>query len=212
MMRSLALFGAGSALAVDVEESCRRNGINLRVLVRNTEHTAHPDVEAPSITLEEITDDLIGTEWLIPLFTPANRKKAWQHATSLGLNSFASLLDASSVYPSRLSVEEGVYVNSGCTIGACSRLGRFSLINRGCSVGHHLSLGAFSSIGPGAVLAGEVTVEEEVMIGAGAIILPTVRIGARARIGAGAVVRKDVPPGALVAAPDARVLLRTRGG
>jgi serine O-acetyltransferase len=62
---------------------------------------------------------------------------------------------------------------------------------------------------PEAGAAIRIVVEDGVVIGAHAQLLPlrgTLRIGRNARIGAGAIVTKDVPPGATVVSPPARII------
>jgi hypothetical protein len=132
---------------------------------------------------------------LLPLFSPRNRRSAWQHALSFGATEFPALLDPTAILPRRIDIDQGVYINAGCTLGAASRLGRFALVNRGACLGHHLNLGAFASIGPGAVVAGQVTIGDNAMIGAGAVILPGITIGAGCVVGAGVVIDSDVPDG-----------------
>jgi sugar O-acyltransferase (sialic acid O-acetyltransferase NeuD family) len=193
---SVTLFGIGSQVVVDVEESCARAGWPIAACVRNASGPAHT---APHRTVTEAGPDTrLDGPVLLPLFSPANRRTAWEDAVSRGARRFPSLIDPTTILPNRIAIEEGVYVNAGCVLGAASRLGRFAFINRGASLGHHLELGEFASIGPGVVIAGSVVIGADCMVGAGAIILPNVRIGAGAVIGAGSVVRRDVPAGAKV--------------
>jgi serine O-acetyltransferase len=68
---------------------------------------------------------------------------------------------------------------------------------------------------PAAGAATRIVVEDGVVIGAHAQLLPlrgTLRIGRNARIGAGAVVTEDVPPGATVVSPPARIVERPAPG
>ncbi|MDR3531491.1 MAG: DapH/DapD/GlmU-related protein [Rhodopila sp.] len=192
-MTSVTLFGVGSPVVVDIEESCRRAGWSIQMGIRNVPATAHV---SGSVPVQSLTDDLtLPGPVLLPLFSPANRRFAWRQATSLRAVHFPALLDPTAILPGYLDVGEGVYVNAGCTLGAASRLGRFAFVNRGACLGHHLDLGEFASIGPGAVVAGQVTIGADAMIGAGAVILPGMTIGAGAVVGAGVVVDADVPAG-----------------
>jgi UDP-3-O-[3-hydroxymyristoyl] glucosamine N-acyltransferase len=194
-MTTVTLFGVGSPIVVDVEESCWRAGWSILAGISNV---AAPSWVSDAVPVRTVTPDLALTgPVLVPLFSPVNRRIALHQAVSLGANLFPPLIDPTAVLPRRIEIEEGVYINAGCTIGAASRFGRFSFVNRGACLGHHLRLGAFASIGPGAVIAGQVTIGEGAMIGAGAVILPGVRIGDDAVVGAGVVADADVPDGAM---------------
>jgi hypothetical protein len=195
-MRQVTLFGAGSPVIVDVEESCARRGWDIAAVVRNMAAPVHSGF--PGMVVDSADVALAGHAVLVPLFTPANRRHALQHAQALGATEFPVLVDPTSILPQRIEIAEGSYINAGCTLGAASRIGRFVFVNRGCCLGHHLELDDFASIGPGVVLAGQVSVGAAAMIGAGAVILPGIRIGAGAVVGAGTVVVRDVAPGASV--------------
>jgi bifunctional N-acetylglucosamine-1-phosphate-uridyltransferase/glucosamine-1-phosphate-acetyltransferase GlmU-like protein len=191
---SVTLFGVGSPIVVDVEESCLRAGWSIEMAVRNV---PPPVYVSDVLSVREVTPGLVlSGPVLLPLFSPANRRFAWEQAVSLGASAFPALVDPTAILPRRIEIGEGVYINAGCTLGAASRLGRFAFVNRGACLGHHLALGAFASIGPGAVIAGQVTIGDDAMIGAGAVILPGITIGAGAVVGAGVVVDADVPEGA----------------
>ena len=194
-MAHVTLFGVGSPIIVDVEESCLRAGWTISVGIQNVPSFVHA---SDSVPIRVVTPELrVAGPVVLPLFSPANRRSAWQHAGSLGATEFPALLDPTAILPRRIDIGEGVYINAGCTLGACARLGRFALINRGACLGHHLELGEFASIGPGAVIAGQVTIGDGAMIGAGAVILPGINIGAGCVVGAGVVIDADVPPGAM---------------
>ena len=193
-MVSVVLFGVGSPLVVDYEESCARRGWAIAAGVRNVPGPAFTSADVPLVEAEVPVTSPV----LVPLFTPGNRMFAQRQAASLGATEFPALTDPTSILPRRIEVGEGCYVNAGCVFGACAVLGRFVLVNRGARLGHHLSAGDFVSIGPGAVIAGQVTIDAAAMLGAGAVVLPGVRIGAGAVIAAGAIVSRDVPPGATV--------------
>ena len=198
------LFGAGSPVIVDIEESCRRAGWRVAAIVRNV---AAPDqAGAASLLIDLAAASPLRLPVLVPLFNPDNRRHAAAEATAHGATEFPALVDPTAILPARLDLGAGVYVNAGCTIGAASRLGRFAFVNRGAVLGHHLDLGDFASIGPGVVVAGQVTIGEGAQLGAGAVVAPGVRIGAGARVAPGTVVRRDVAAGETVAGNPARTV------
>jgi len=78
----LVLYGVGSPIVVDVEESARRAGIEIVAAVHNvpgasmmldpTRLVAHTAVPAEALDLP----------FLVPLFTPQNRQRASDEATA----------------------------------------------------------------------------------------------------------------------------------
>lgn len=189
----VVLFGVGSPIVVDVEESAERAGWTIPRAVRNVAGPVHSD---PAIPVVEPDDrSWIEHGVLLPLFRPANRRLAHDDARAHGASRFPTLIDQTSILPRRMDIGDGVYINAGCVLGSASRIGDHAFINRGARLGHHLELGRFASIGPGVVVAGQVRIGDGAMIGTGAVILPGVTIGADAVVGAGTVVRADVAPG-----------------
>ena len=200
MREPVVLFGAGSAVIVEVEESCRRLGRPVAAIVQNTADPTWAQDSSLVVPLDGLDSRLFEYDVLVPLFRPANRRTAVAQVRQLGVRRFASVLDPTSILPAHLGLGEGIYINAGCVIGACSELGPFAFVNRGCSLGHHLSLGEFVSLGPGVVIAGQVTIGAGAMIGAGAVLLPKITVGADAVVAAGVVVSRDVPAGAVLRA------------
>lgn len=204
MTKPIVLFGAGSPLIVDYEETCDRLAVTVASIIRNI---ACEDMALNAdkiIAVADMPPELLSLPFAIPLFSPANRRSAYRQASALGVASFATLIDPTAIVPHHLDVAQGTFVNAGVVLGASSSLSEFSLVNRGAVLGHHLRMGAYSSIGPGVVLAGQVTIESDVLIGAGATILPGVRVGQHAVVGAGSVVTRDVAPFTVVAGNPAR--------
>lgn len=205
-MTRAVLYGTGSALIVDFEESLRRAGIFLAAGVRNREGTCWLGDQSVGIRVEELTEDLLRLPFLVPLFVPSNRRTAWMEASERGFLHPLTLTDPTAVVPSSLRLGLGSYVAAGTTMGAMSTLGACSLINRGACLGHHFQSGEFVSIGPGAVVAGLVTVGSGTLIGAGAVLLPKVTVGSGCVVAAGAVVTRDVPDCCLVVGSPARIV------
>lgn len=208
MMTDIVLFGAGSAVIVDVEQSCRRLGLAVAAVIRNREGPVFASRPEQVVAAAAAPPALFALGVALPLFTPANRQAALAEASALGARHFPALLDPSCILPDDLAAEEGVYLNAGSVLGAASRLGRFAFVNRGCALGHHLVLEPFAAIGPGVVAAGGVVVGEAALVGTAAVLAPGVRIGAGATVCAGSVVVRDVAPGTTVAGNPARAIRR----
>jgi len=204
-MSGVVIYGTGSPILVDVEESLRRAGIPVRAGVRNRECESYLSGDSPAFAPDAVPAELKKLPFLVPLFTPGHRREAAREAEELGFSEPFGLIDPTVPVPSVLRYEGGLYVNAGCTLGAASEFGAFVFINRGASVGHHSRLDRFVSIGPGAVLAAFVTMGKGAVVGAGAVVLPKITIGENAVVGAGAVVTHDVPAHCLVLGNPARI-------
>ena len=207
-MSGIVLFGAGSPVCADVAETCRRNGLPIAAAIRNVPGAVYVDGPVPVLDVSEIPPGIAALPFLLPLFSPANRRSALAAATDCGFRDPARLVDCTAIVASDCRLENGVYINAACVVGSGSTMQRFAFCNRGANVGHHCQIGAFVSIGPGAVLSGLVTVGDDSLIGAGAVILPKVRIGAAAIVAPGAVVTRDVPDRGFAAGNPARTLVR----
>ena len=205
-MLKVILFGIGSTLTVDIEETCGRLGIEIVAAIRNVDGPVCYSDLSRVHSVEYMPEICKSLPVVIPLFTPGYRKAAVDHAQRCGLDQFANILDPTSVLPRSTLLGRGVYINAGCTLGGAGVFGDFTFINRSASIGHHASLKEFVSIGPGAVLAGQVTVGRGAMVGAGAVVLPRVVIGENSVIAAGAVVTRPVPSNCMVAGNPAKIL------
>lgn len=204
-MDQVVIYGAGSPIVADVQESLTRAGVALAAAVRNIDCAVRLLEGATPIAPTELTPELLALSFLAPFFTPGNRQKVVREAFGVGFRSGYSLIDPT-VPPVRSLVHgPGLYVNAGCTLGAASRFGEWVFINRGASIGHHARFGDFVSIGPGAVVSGSVTLGRGCVIGAGAVVLPELTIGSNSVVGAGSVVTKPVPDNCLVLGVPAKV-------
>lgn len=205
-MQSIVIYGVGSPIVVDFEESLARTGLSVAAAVRNYSGEVWLLDRTPLIERSELTPELRALPFVAPFFTPANRQKVVQEAFDAGFTLGFSLIDPSVPVPRSLAHGQGLYVNAGCTLGAAGQFGEFVFLNRGASVGHHARFGRFVSIGPGAVVAGSVSLGPGTVIGAGAVVLPELTIGSNSVVGAGAVVTKDVPDNCLVLGVPGRVV------
>jgi hypothetical protein len=204
-MESVVIYGVGSPIVVDFEESLARAQVRVAAAVRNFPGEVRLLDQGPLVDLKDVTPDILNLPFVAPFFTPANRQKVVREAFDAGFQRAYSLVDASVPRPRSLVCGQGLFVNAGCTLGGAGEFGEFVFLNRGASVGHHARFGRFVSIGPGAVVAGAVTIGYGSVVGAGAVVLPEVTIGSNAVVGAGAVVTKDVPDNCLVIGVPAKV-------
>lgn len=205
-MPGIVIYGVGSPIVVDIEESITRSGNSIAAAIQNVPGKDFLLDKTKLINIDALPVELVSQPFIVGLFTPGNRLIAAQEAKGHGFWLPHSLIDASVPLPRALTYGPGLYVNSGCTLGAASQFDEFVFINRGACIGHHVRLGAFVSIGPGAVVAGLVHVGRGAVVGAGATVLPELTIGSNSVVGAGAVVTRDVPDNCLVFGNPARVV------
>jgi sugar O-acyltransferase (sialic acid O-acetyltransferase NeuD family) len=204
-MDRVVIYGVGSPIVVDVQESLMRAGIAIAAAVRNIECDVRLLEGVTPTEPAELTAELLALPFLAPFFTPANRQKAVRDALAAGFRAAYSLIDPTVPQCRSLVHGPGLFVNAGCTLGAASEFGEWVFINRGASIGHHARFGDFVSVGPGAVVSGSVTLGRGCVIGAGAVVLPELTIGNNSVVGAGSVVTKDVPDNCLVLGVPAKV-------
>lgn len=208
----IVLYGVGSPLVIDAEESCARAGLRIVVGVRNVAGPAYVTSAVRVVEADELTGADRAHGVLIVLFTPGNRHAAAEEALRAGFLRAATLIDPTSTVARSAVIGHGVYVNAGVVIAGACQLGDWVLVNRSASIGHHASLGDYVSIGPGVVITGNVTVGRGAMIGAGTVVLPELEIGANAVIAAGSVVRSPIPSNSMAAGNPCRVTKTGIGG
>jgi hypothetical protein len=203
---SIVLYGIGSPLLVDYEESCIRQGVAITGAVKNVAGPIYTSSTIPVYPADELPEGLVELPFVVPIFTPGRRRFAVEDAERRGFSRSFTLVDPTAIVARSTTVGAGSFVNSGAVIGGAGRIGRFVLINRSASIGHHAEIGDYASIGPGAVLAGQVKLGRGAVIGVGAHIAPEITIGDNAVVSAGSVVTCHVPANALVGGQPARVL------
>ena len=194
-MPAIVIFAVGSAIVVELIETCRRLGQPVAAYVRNYEGPHYVPDGLAVTELDDLPEDVVRLDCLCPLFTPVNRHSAVRQASALGFTFGTTIVDPTAIVAADLVLGAGSFVNAGVVIGAATRIGRHGIVNRSASIGHHNQIDDFVSIGPGAILAGQISLGRGVMIGAGAIVGPGVTIGAHAVVGAGSLVLRDVPAG-----------------
>jgi acetyltransferase-like isoleucine patch superfamily enzyme len=205
-MDRVVIYGVGSPIVADAQESLARAGIFVAAAVRNLRCEHWLLDEVTPVELADLTAELLALPFLAPFFTPANRQKVVREAFGVGFRSGFSLIDPSVPHSRSLVHGQGLFVNAGCTLGAASKFGDWVFINRAASIGHHACFGDFVSVGPGAVVGGLVTLGCGSVVGTGAVVLPEIRIGSNSVVGGGSVVTKDVPDNCLIFGVPARVV------
>jgi sugar O-acyltransferase (sialic acid O-acetyltransferase NeuD family) len=203
---SCVLYGIGSRIVVDYEESCERRRLAIVGAVKNVPGPIHTISDVPVHLAAEIPESLLSFPFIVPIFTPGYRRQALGDAERHGFSQSLTLVDPTATVARSTTVGAGSFVNCGVNIGGAGSIGRFVLINRSASIGHHAQICDFASIGPGAVLAGDVKLGRGAVIGAGAIITPETMIGDNAVVCAGSVVTHDVPANSLVGGQPAQML------
>jgi len=208
----VVIFGVGSPLAIDLEESCSRLELEIVAGVRNVPGPSFLSERLRVVEAEALDRSLTALPFILPMFTPNHRRTALADARVRGFAHAATVIDPTSVIAVSTQMGEGCYVNAGCTIGGAGRFGAFVLVNRAVSIGHHANVGDFASIGPGAVLSGFIELGPGAVIGAGSVLLPKVTIGANTFVGAGSVVTKSMPPDCVVIGNPGKVVKRRGDG
>jgi acetyltransferase-like isoleucine patch superfamily enzyme len=203
---SVVLFGCGSKMIVDVEESCARLGLEIAAIVKNFEGPDFAVSHGRIVKVDDLGPAITSCQYIVPFFTPGNRLAAQKDARARGFSREATIIDPTAVMATSATIGPGTYINSGAVIGGAVRIGAFGFINRSASIGHHAEIDDFASVGPGVILCGSARLGRGAVAGAGAIILENVHVGRNSVVAAGAVVRESVADHCLVAGNPARII------
>lgn len=203
---SWLIYACRSAYAAEVAEIIWRSGASIAMMIDNLSGDPLESDLATVKRLADLSEADRALATVIPLITPGHRHAVVLEAMSAGIDSFPSLIDATSVVARTASYGYGLVVNALAVIGARSAFGDFVHVNRSASIGHDDTIGDFATLGPGCVLAGHVSIGSGAFVGAGAVIGPRVFVGANAVVGAGAVVVRDVAEATVVAGNPAKVI------
>jgi serine O-acetyltransferase len=148
--------------------------------------------------------------FLLPSFQGLFLYRLYRHAYLRGWRTLANLMYLVSQYVTRVDIAPATSIGPGCLIGhcpivLCGRIGRhFTVMGDGGAGGGFESddIGG----GPGLPVIGD-----NVVMAIKSVVLGPVHVGDGARLGPGAAVMRDIPAGAIVAAPLSRVTLRKDG-
>jgi hypothetical protein len=79
------LFGVGSPIVIDFEESLCRAGLSLVAGIRNRPEVSYLSEDVRTLTPEALSSALLGLPFLVPIFTPGYRQMAVEEAARDGL-------------------------------------------------------------------------------------------------------------------------------
>src|SRR4029078_8720515 len=127
---SIVLYGVGSPVVVDVEESALRAGLTLAASVQNVPGDSLLLDTGPLVRSSALTDREYARPFLIPLFTPGHRQAASREAFAAGFTIPFTLVDPTSIVARSCTLAGGVYVNTGGTIGAATQLSGVRVLTR----------------------------------------------------------------------------------
>ncbi len=209
---SIVVYGSGSSMVVEVEETCARLGLDVVAIVKNLDGRDYALSPERIVWADDVGTEIKSLQYIIPIFTPGHRLAAFKDAERRGFKYAATIVDPTSVVAASTVLGAGTYVNSSAVIGGASKIGAFVFINRAANIGHHVEIADFASVGPGAILAGATRLGRGAVAAAGAVVLPAVEIGSNTVVAAGAVVRTSVPDHCLVAGNPARVVRTAYAG
>lgn len=125
------------------------------------------------------------------------RQRIFQHLAKEGYD-FASYVSSFASVPRDFSPPRNVLVQEFVSIQAGASLEENVFLFSGCTVGHHAFLGAHSWVASGVSIGGASKIGELGFLGLNATIGHEVTIGHRSFIGASSLVLKDLPDGSVV--------------
>ncbi|WOX05448.1 acetyltransferase [Microbulbifer pacificus] len=132
-------------------------------------------------------------DFVIAIGNPRIRKKVYDKMCTLGMPSFATLIDPDAVVmPEHVTIGSGSVVCAG-TVGTVEiSIGAHVIINLNCSIGHEAVIENFVTIAPMVAVSGNVRIGQRSEVGTGASIRQGLTINDGAMVGMGSVVTKDV--------------------
>src|SRR4051812_48395572 len=113
----IVIYGIGSPIVADITETCARLNLPVAAWVRNIEGPTFTPDSARIVAADNLTAEFTAHEFLVPLFTPGNRRLACDDARRRGFTKAAIVIDPTAVVASSTTLAEGTYVNSMVNIG-----------------------------------------------------------------------------------------------
>ena len=91
---SVIIFGCGSKMIVDVEESCARLGLEVAAIVKNRDGVDYALAKDRIVPPENLTAAMLSLAYVVPFFTPAYRVTANTEAMGEGFSLAATLINS----------------------------------------------------------------------------------------------------------------------
>ena len=132
------------------------------------------------------------TEFCLGIGTPQHRKTLANEFESLGGKLTSVISEHSHIASKVKHIGNGVTILPGVILENDVTIQDGVLLNSLCSIHHDSFIGSYSEISPGARILGNCYIGNECIIGANAVILPKLTVHDEAVVGAGAVVTKNV--------------------
>jgi hypothetical protein len=92
-MEGVVIYGTGSPIVVEVEESLDRAGLSVCAAIRNMDCESWVLDRSKLLALDSVTEQIKARPFLIPLFTPGNRQSAAREAAGRGFDPPFTLID-----------------------------------------------------------------------------------------------------------------------
>lgn len=106
--------------------------------------------------------------------------------------SFTSFIHPTAFISPSASIGVGVVIAPMVNIGPNVRVGDYNLINSRCSIGHDSILGRFNFICPNVCFSGFTSIGDENLFGINSATIPEIKVGSRNKIMAGMILNSSV--------------------
>src|SRR5260221_10424161 len=123
MSTSIVLYGIGSPLVVDHEESCARLDVAIAGAVRNVDGPVYTLSPAPVHAAGELPEGLAALPFIVPIFTPGMRRLALEDAERHRFSRRLTLIDPTAILAQPTLTEEVTFTNCPAAAGAANSIG-----------------------------------------------------------------------------------------
>lgn len=136
------------------------------------------------------------SHYALGVLGPASKElifNTFKNHTKIETKQYINLIHLSSQISKSAILNNGIQIESLCSISVNTSIGFGVNIKRNCNIGHHCNIGDYANINPGVTVCGFVNIGRNTVIGAGSVIKDGISIGKNTTIGSGSNVVKDIP-------------------